>query len=92
MAELFGKTYCRECRQKISFIKTTKGKSMPVDEEPYPFVPDTSGKFRFVTQDGEVLRGVFPRDEDRDVHTGYMCHFDVCKENVNNGKKKRNKK
>lgn len=69
---------CRACGARILFIKTVKGKSMPVDAEPVSFVPDTNGFAKYVTRDGLVVTGVIPLPGDKDVHEGYISHFATC--------------
>jgi len=43
-------TTCRECMKPIFFIKTKKGKSMPVN----------TGKIKIMTEEGEIVIGYFP--------------------------------
>lgn len=69
---------CRACGAPLRFIKTTKGKTMPVDAAPVKFVPQTYAKEIFVTEDGMLLHGVRPAPSDRDVHDGYISHFATC--------------
>jgi len=71
-------TVCRACGARIIFIKTVKGKTMPVDAEPVSFVPDDNGFAKYVLSDGIVVRGVPPLPGDRDVHEGYISHFATC--------------
>lgn len=71
-------TVCRACGARILFIKTVKGKTMPVDAEPVSFVPDTNGFAKYVTADGYVVTGVIPLPGDKDVHEGYISHFATC--------------
>ena len=69
---------CHGCGKKIAFVKTLKGKTMPIDLEPVKFVPDTAGKNRYVLSDGAVVAGTEPREGDKDIHTGYISHFATC--------------
>lgn len=80
MADLERVTRCRGCGKPIAFIKTVKGKSMPVDPEERKFVPDVNGRMKFVMADGTVLSGEKPMDGDQDVHRGYISHFSTCPE------------
>ena len=73
---MFGK--CRGCGAQIMFIKTAKGKTMPVDTNSVMFVPDLNGKNLYVRPDGDVLRGCEAREEDKDKHIGYISHFATC--------------
>lgn len=47
---------CRECGQYISFIRTKKGKLMPVDGFSLQIVPADKGE-RFINEAGEMIRG-----------------------------------
>lgn len=69
---------CRACGKQITFLKTLKGKSMPVDAESVYFVPDMNGPSLYVLPDGQVVRGCEARDEDPDKHIGYISHFATC--------------
>lgn len=71
-------TQCRACGKSIFFIKTMKGKTMPVDAEPIQFVPDTNGLDKYVTLEGLVVPGVLPLPGDTDIHEGYISHFATC--------------
>ena len=80
MTGLLGKvTQCRGCGKDIAFIKTVKGKSMPVDPESVYFIPG-GGPNTYVMIDGEIQRGREPRyDEDKAVTAiGYRSHFATC--------------
>lgn len=80
MITKLGKTTpCRGCGADIAFIKTTAGKSMPVDPFPISFVPE-GGPNTYVMMDGTVKRGREPkRDEDQVVtQIGYRSHFATC--------------
>ena len=72
-------TQCRGCGADIAFIKTTAGKSMPVDPMPISFV-QAGGPNTYVMMDGTVKRGREPkRDEDKVVTMiGYRSHFATC--------------
>lgn len=69
---------CRVCHKPMFFIETANGKQMPVDAKVLEFVPDTNGRDLYVTPEGDVLRGVPAKDEDPDVHVGYISHFATC--------------
>ena len=69
---------CRACGRRILFIKTMKGKTMPVDAEPVSFVPDVAGNNRYVLEGGLVVNGVIPMPGYTDVHEGYVSHFATC--------------
>ena len=72
-------TKCRGCGAEICFIKTIKGKSMPVDPMSVYFIPD-AGSETFVMINGEVQHGREPeRNEDQaKVWIGYRSHFATC--------------
>ena len=72
-------TKCRACQQEIAFIKTVKGKSMPVNPEPVYFVP-AGGPNTYVMITGEVERGREPAYADKDTRIGYISHFATCPE------------
>ena len=69
---------CRGCGKEIAFIKTEKGKTMPVDPDPHTFVPE-DGLNTYVMENGEICRG---RELDYgDMHgtrIGYISHFATC--------------
>ena len=76
------RTACRICGKPILLVETTKGKRLPVDIEMRDFViGDTPHTRRFVTEDGDILRGELAGDgeKDHDRITGMPCHFDSCK-------------
>ena len=70
---------CRGCGQEIIFIKTLKGKTMPVNPDGVYFVP-AGGPNTYVTLDGEVIRGREPEQGDRNTRIGYVSHFATCPE------------
>ena len=70
---------CRGCGQEIIFIKTLKGKTMPVNPDGLYFV-QAGGPNTYVTLDGEVIRGREPEPGDRNTRIGYISHFATCPE------------
>ena len=72
------RTRCRACGKPILFIKTAKGKTIPVDVRPLQFVPDANGRSLYVTDEGDVIHGVPAQEMDPDKHTGYISHFATC--------------
>ncbi len=86
MNKLSRTTTCRGCGAPIAFIKTVKGKSMPVNPDAVYFVQ--GGEFNVVTLDGEVFRGRAPGPGE-DAMIGYVSHFATCPEA--NGFRKRQK-
>lgn len=81
MAQLSRTTKCRGCGAEIAFIKTVKGKSIPVDPEAIEFIPD-NGYSVFVMPDGSVKRGIAQEDAENraEVQIGYRSHFSTCPE------------
>ena len=84
LARLTRATKCKYCGANIAFIKTTAGKSMPVDPEPIRFIPSNDFK-KFVMMDGSVQGGIRiygeVAEEDlaaMDAQTGYVSHFSTC--------------
>lgn len=71
-------TRCKACGAEIMFLKTAKGKSMPVDSHSLEFVPDLNGKDLYVLADGNVMRGVPAKETDPDKHIGFVSHFSTC--------------
>lgn len=81
MAGLNRTTKCRGCGAEIAFIKTVKGKTMPVNPESVYFIP-AGGPNTYVMITGEVERGREPTWEDKGKATqiGYISHFATCPE------------
>ena len=67
---------CRACGARILWLKTTKGKNMPVDPGVIRFHA-AGGPETFVTVDGKVERGQRKTDGDQ---WGYISHFATCPE------------
>ena len=73
---------CKACRAKINLQKADNGKTYPLDLEPVEFVVDLAGPNRYVTIiSGEVLtfRGAPAREEDKDIHIGWIDHRCTCR-------------
>lgn len=68
---------CWGCGKPIGFLKTVKGKTMPVDPEPMYFVA-AGGPNTYVTEDGSVVRGREPGPGESGVRIGYRSHFATC--------------
>lgn len=84
MAQLSRTTKCRGCGAEIAFIKTMKGKSMPVDPEPIYFIPRADFD-RFVMIDGTVEEGQAAEmtaegKASACTKIGYRSHFSTCPE------------
>ena len=65
---------CKGCGAEITFIKTKRGKSMPVDEKPVPYYK--GDKDKIVTEDGDVISCDFNGTEF--LGFGYVSHFVTC--------------
>ena len=70
---------CRGCGAQIEWIKTTAGKSMPVDPEPV-FVVTGEGKYHFVTDAGEVITGRKARPDEGGTsqEVAFVPHWATC--------------
>lgn len=69
---------CRGCGKEIMFIKTEKGKTMPVDPKPVYFIPDERGSETYVMPGGKIERGREANIADGDSSIGYISHFSTC--------------
>ena len=78
MPQLMRSSKCRGCGRPIAFIKTVKGKTMPVDPEAVYFIPAEKGK-KYVMIDGTVHTGREPGDGE-EGWIGYISHFATCPE------------
>ena len=83
-------TPCRGCGKEIAFIKTVKGKSMPVNPESVYFIP-AGGPNTYVMIDGTIQRGREPdwTDDGKPASIGYICHFATCPEQDRMRRRKR---
>ena len=76
-------TACRGCGKEIAFIKTEKGKSMPVDPEPV-WIRMEAGGNPFMRADGTYVYGHKAGDADDDPDSNlieaYISHFATCTE------------
>ena len=72
-------TKCRGCGAEICFIKTVKGKSMPVDPEAMYFIPG-GGPNTYVMINGEIQRGseAGGNAKEEKAWIGYRSHFTNC--------------
>lgn len=77
-----GDTFCRDCGLPIKFVKTPKGKFMPVDPVPFYFEADRQGDALLVDHRGNVVRGfiVKPHDSYDPYKIGYRPHWAICGE------------
>lgn len=79
-AKLDRQVACRACGKTIGFIKTVKGKTMPVDPEPVYFLPDVTKSRKYVLPDGKVVTGADCGEDNEDAWIGYVSHFATCTE------------
>lgn len=68
---------CRKCGKRILWVRTEKGKSMPVDPDLINYQAVSGGKERVVTRQGKVVVGARCRPEMAD-DIGYISHFATC--------------
>lgn len=69
---------CRACGAPIMFLKTAKGKTMPVDEGAVFFKAHPDGKELFILGDGSTMRGNQVSDRAEGDQFGYISHFATC--------------
>lgn len=82
---MIGTAKCSKCKISIRFIKTSKGKSMPVDDETV-VVQIGTGKDIFITPSGKIIKGssVFKGDYidnhvvDKGFTIAYIPHWGSC--------------
>lgn len=63
-------TPCKMCRAPIRFIRTVKGKFIPVEAEPHA-VQEANPKHRLVLPNGQMIRAVKAGDWGYEPHWGY---------------------
>ncbi len=71
---------CRACGAEIMFIKTTAGKTTPVDAKAVFYIPDPKGKNLYVLPDGTTERGWTVPVQGDAAKIGYVSHFATCPE------------
>lgn len=85
MAKLSKTAPCRGCGKEIAFIKTVKGKTMPVDPEPV-WVSQCAGGSPYLRPDGTYVTGRIvgdaydTEDPDTNLIEAYVSHFATCPE------------
>lgn len=79
MAQISRTAPCRGCGKEIAFIKTVKGKTMPVDPDAVRFIP-AGGPNTYVMMDGSIQRGrgLKHDDDNEGSMIGYISHFATC--------------
>ena len=73
--DLFGT--CRQCGDRILWVKTKAGKNMPVNPELVNYKAVPGGKERIVTPEGVVVAGE-KCSVDEAEGCGYISHFATC--------------
>ena len=68
---------CKSCGVTIVWVKTLQGRSMPCDPALHFFRRNKAGNEVFVTQYGEVVRGV-ACDSSRATGRGHTPHWATC--------------
>lgn len=73
------KTYkCRSCGEKIIFIQTPSGSSMPCNAEPVYYKATPGAKGRVVTPTGDVVAAIIDVPPEVADGIGYISHFASC--------------
>lgn len=73
-------TQCRSCGADIRFIRTQKGKMLPVDVQEHLFSSTTEGDETYITIDGKTHakgKRIEPKAEQNPV-IGYTPHWATC--------------
>ena len=69
---------CKACGRSIVWIRTIKGKSMPCDAEPIPYMETPKGKEKIVTPNGEIISCTFDAKPEEMTGIGYISHWSTC--------------
>ena len=71
---------CRGRGASIEWIRTTAGRSMPIDPEPVFIVEEDGGRERFITDEGEVDAGrrAMPEEEGPACAVGFVPDWKTC--------------
>ncbi len=69
---------CKNCGQRIRFIRMKSGKAMPVNDLLINYRMEDGGKDRIVTPAGEVVSCVSGVSADVADGFGYISHFATC--------------
>lgn len=81
--------WCKYCGARIEWIRTLKGKYMPVEYMPVMVMPDC-GEETFVTDEGEVICGkrTLPSAVGGGNIAAYIPHWGVCSSRRKGAKQK----
>lgn len=69
---------CKGCGRLIGWIRTSAGKSMPVDPDQVSYWQSAKGKSKIVTPNGEILSAHLDGPIEKCTGLGYMSHFATC--------------
>lgn len=72
-------SYCKYCGAQIDWIRTTKGRHMPVEYWPVLVMPDRGDEV-FITDEGETIRGerALPGAVGGGNVAAYVPHWTFC--------------
>lgn len=73
---------CKWCGAEIIWVRTRKGKLMPVNSDPIKISPARDGKQTYISEAGDLFRGD-EACEDMSIFfygyvKGYEVHFGTC--------------
>lgn len=69
---------CKKCGAQIIWIKTPRGKSMPVDAEPVTYWEKEKARGKVVTPNGEVISCEFTGELQTATGVGFISHWATC--------------
>ena len=69
---------CKSCGAEIRWIKTSKGKSMPVDPDYITYWQKAGGTKKIVTPNGNVISADVTGDPESATGLGFTSHFATC--------------
>lgn len=67
---------CKACGAEIIWIKTARGKAMPIDEKPIPYYKGNND--RIITPDRKIVRCDLDGKTEDFIGFGYISHFATC--------------
>lgn len=71
---------CKGCGAEIRWLKTAKGKNLPVDPDPIPYWKDPKGDRKVMTPNGEVITCTCTGKPGEETGIGYVPHWATCPE------------
>ena len=72
---------CKYCGEPIYWLKTEKGRMMPVNTVPYSVMEDRRSLGRYVLKNGKVVCAIRYAPGTQGTVIGYTPHFATCKGN-----------